>query len=892
MKRMWPFAFRRRNDELQEEIDSHLRMAIADRVARGESEEVARREALREFGNVPLIQDVTRRMRGFGWLEHMLQDLRFALRSLRKSPGYTTSVVLTLALGFGSVATMLAIVDCVLLRPVAIPHPNQLVLLYLKTDRAGLRGDLSYSQIETLRRNSRLLTAVAGYARTVEPVGTSSGTRSALVVQVTPGFFRMLDVHAALGRLPSQNDTAPVAVVSHNFWQERLNSDPHAIGSLIHLDGEARTIVGVLPRGVSILSGTGAPFVYTPISLPSQHAGLPSSSAFVMARIKPGVTVSQALAEAHSILGHSETQDGAKGSHLAMQSYASYLTGNLSEPLFALLGGVLILLLIACANAANLQIARAMERMTEMHVRSALGASFSRLLQQLLVESLVVSLLGATLGCALACASTAIIRTVYEHQFARFREIVMHPIVFAAIALLALVAGILASLAPAFSIRRRTRVAAVTQRATPRTRISSILVILQIALTCVLLATTGLFARTFSALQQIPLGFNPHHATNLVLMPIDSHESPTLIRQTDTRLLERFQALPGVESAAMQSSIPFSIYSPILTGATDVPGRPYQKGDSAIYSFVSSNFVGASGIHLLHGHAFTAQDETSPNMVALVNQAFVNKFLPGRNPLGVTLRFHRRPRPAGPSGMPLGLIQVLEQEPDVPLKPSFSVVGVVQNELQGTDLGAPLEPIIYLDYRQIPTDSDFLGIMMGAASQFVIRSRLPQGVLDNELRTILKQASPDMAEMQLYPMEEEMAQSLGERNLALRLVSSFGAMALLLAAIGIYGMLAYAVTLRRREIGVRMALGSSRLGVTRLVLRQAGRMVLIGIIPGLAGAWAAGHAVRSFLFGVKPLDPASLAAAVAVLLLTGTMAAALPAWRATRVDPMEALRTE
>ena len=465
--------------DLSEEMQQHLEEKIEALIADGMPHEEAVHAARRAFGNSTLIEQRSREVWMWPLIENIGADIKFALRQLRKSPGFTAAVVLTLALGFGSVATMLAIVDCVLLRPVAIPHPHQLVLLYLKTDRAGLRGDLSYSQIETLRRDSRLLTAVAGYARTVEPVGTSSGTRSALVVQVTPGFFRMLDVHAALGRLPSQNDTTPVAVVSHNFWQERLGSDPHAIGSFIHLDGEARTIVGVLPRGVSILSGTGGPYVYVPLSPPSQHADLPSSSAFVMARIKPGVTVSQALAEAHSILRHSEIQDGVKGSHLVMQSYASYLTGNLSQPLSALLGGVLILLLIACANAANLQIARAMERMTEMHVRSSLGASFSRLLQQLLVESLVVSLLGATLGCALAFASTAIIRTIYEHQFTRFREIMMHPIVFAAIALLALVTGILASLAPAFTIRRRIRVAAVTQHATARTRVSNVLAILR-----------------------------------------------------------------------------------------------------------------------------------------------------------------------------------------------------------------------------------------------------------------------------------------------------------------------------------------------------------------------------------------------------------------------------
>jgi len=262
-------------------------------------------------------------------------------------------------------------------------------------------------------------------------------------------------------------------------------------------------------------------------------------------------------------------------------------------------------------------------------------------------------------------------------------------------------------------------------------------------------------------------------------------------------------------------------------------------------------------------------------MAVLVNQAFVSKFLAGRNPLGVTLHMHR-----GPEDKDSGIL----------LTKAMTVVGVVQNELQGV-LGSSFEPMVYLDDLQIPKDSALLGIY-GAASEFAIRSPLPQGVLDKEIRATLKQVVPDMAEMQLQPMEKGIASSLAERRLALRLVSGFGGMALLLAAIGIYGLLAYTVATRRREIGIRMALGSSRSGAARLVLRQAGRTVLWGVIPGIAGAWAAGHAVRSFLFGVKALDPLAMGTSAAVLAATAVIAAAIPAWRAVRVDPMEVLRDE
>jgi hypothetical protein len=360
--------------DLDDDIRDYLELETRDNIDRGMPAEEARFAALRKFGNVRRVKEEAWKVWSIEWLECLLQDFCFALRSLRKAPGHTASVVLTLALGLGSVATMFAIVDSVLLRPVAIPRPHELVMLYLNSGQMGMRGELTWSQIEDLQRNSRLFTSVAGYTTRIKPVGTSNGTGWAMAVQVTPGFFRMLNVQAALGRLPDLNSTAPAAVVSHDFWQERLGLDPHAAGSVIHLEGEARTIIGVLPRGISVLSGTGGPVVYTTISQPSQRNGSPG--AYAIARMQPGVSVPQALAEARSILAHSNPQDDFTIRHLSVQSYDSYLTGSLQKPLFVLLGGVMILLLIGFANAANLQIARTMERMTEMYVRSALGASF------------------------------------------------------------------------------------------------------------------------------------------------------------------------------------------------------------------------------------------------------------------------------------------------------------------------------------------------------------------------------------------------------------------------------------------------------------------------------------------------------------------------------------
>ena len=865
--------FHRRQTQLHEEIEAHIAFEIEENLQAGMSPEEARHAAMKKFGNPQLTVERSREVWGLVWLERLLQDLRYAFRALRKSPGYTATAVFTLAVGLGATATILAVVDSVLLRPVAIPHPEQLVMVQGQNN-----SWLIDSQIEDLSHQSHIFSDVSAYLTGLKPVVTPSSTRVSLFAKVTPDLFKVLDVHALRGRLLRRADsTAPVVVLSYAFWHDWLHAKPGIVGSTLKIGGKQQTVIGILPQGVHFPFGLSTPVVYLPLSLQAKnHNFMNGSYAFAMARMKPGVTLPQARAAAESVLAHDYKGNGVSRKMLFMQSYKNYLTGDLQKPLYALLGGVLVLLLIACANVANLQIVRSLERMEEMHVRSALGASFARLLQQLITESVVVAFSGALLGGAISYAAIAAIKAAYGDQYARFQHLALHPMVFLTMALLALTVGILASLAPAFHVRRQTMASTVRQRTTPRTRLSSALVALQVALTCVLLVVCGLFVRTFVALQHVQLGFNPHHLTELVLLPQDTHKPFTFYRETDAELLRRFQALPGVQSTALQSSLPFSSYQFNMSSSTDVSTRPFRNGDSASYSIVSSNFVQASGIHLLHGRGFLARDDGSKAIVVLVNQAFVHKFLAGHNPIGVNVKMHSDPG---------------DKPSDNPLPGNMTIVGVVQNELQGGDLGAAFQPMVYLDYAQLPAKSDFLSVF-SICSQFAIRSTLPQGVLDKELRATLKRVAPDMGELQMSPMEKGVQSSLSQRRLALRLVSSFGAIALLLSAIGIYGVLSYAVTLRRKEIGIRMALGSSRSGVVQLVMTKAAWMVLFGVLPGMAGAWFAARAVKSFLFGVTALDPITEAAVALTLLLVAAIAASVPAWRAARVDPMETLRTE
>lgn len=818
---------------------------------------------------------------GAVWLENLLRDVRYAARSLSAVPGYTATLVCTLALGLGCVTAMLAIVQSVLLRPVNLPHPGQLVEIYAQDGAKGFSAApraISYASIEALHRDTRSFTGLSGYNTMVQPVVTAYGARVDLLMDVTSGFFQTLGVSARLGRVIGPgNATAPVVVVSDNFWRKRLDANPKAIGTAITIAGKQWTVIGILPAGFQAPGMTGGPVVFVPASVDlSGQDEFKMESAAVIARLKPGVTMQQARDQAQSVLMHAAGTGGEKQRSLMMHSYQELITGDMQRPLWSLLGAALVLLLIACANAANLQIGRTASRMPEMTVRSALGAGLGRLMQQLVTENVLVSLVGAALGGGLAYIAVATARHAYSGKYPRFDELTMHPVVLCAAGVLAVGVGIFASLAPALDVRRETAGRMGSRSATRKSRLSGLLVATQVALTCVLLVISGLFVRTLQSLEKVKLGFDPRDVTTLVLVPENQQQDPQIAREIETRLLHRFESLPGIRSVTMQTEIPFSSYNMSLHGTTDVAGRPFHKEDSAYYSFVSTNFVRASGIHLLKGRGFARADESSGAMVALVNEAFVKKFLGSREPLGLTIGFHR-------------------DGGDTDTDPLFSrpmtIVGVVQDELQGGDLGAPYEPMVYLDYLAVPKSS-MLSLVFRMSGQYAVRSALPEATVAAELRSVVKQDAPTMVEMSLKPMEEDISQSLGQRRLALRLVSGFGLVALILSAVGIYGVLAYSVAVRRREIGIRMALGSTRQRAAGLVASQAGKMVLLGLVPGIAGAWAAGHAVRSFLFGVKALDAETLIAAGAVLLLVLSAAAFIPAIRAAQVDPAETLRTE
>ena len=851
----------RRKAELNEEIRTHIEMAAQDLKDRGKSAEEAYAQARREFGNIPMVADATVSKWEWLWLEHAARDLKQAIKRLWRSPGYALAGILTVALGLGAVTFMLALVDSVLLKPVALPHPEQLVSLS-EYDHLGEKGSLSRDQLDLVAKGVPTLSGLAEYTDVPRSVHTSTGNTVARAYETSPNFFSLLGVNARRGRVFKMTDArADVAVISYAFWRDSLHGDPEAIGQSLTVYGRLVTVIGVMPEGFRFPPATeDAPIIAMPFETSSSADG-----ASAIARLRDGASIHEAEQEVHAVFARMTTEPGSR---VSLRSYSSAIIADERPALLALLGSAVLFLLIACANIAILQIARETSRLAEMKLRSALGASRRYLVQQIIMESLMMSLAGAALGLLLALVLIRWTRATYGTQYPRFDEVALHPAAFLGCAIFAVGTALLAALAPSIQVlRANLDLSGTASRTVSGLRVSGALVITEVALTCTLLIATGLLLQAFRTLESTPMGFDPEGVTSAVLLSSNPKLSEQEARSETQRILDGLTATPGITAAATQTAVPFSSFN-ITVGPLPIHVISSANAAAAYISVVSPEYGRTMRTPVVQGRTFDAKDHKGTEAVCLVNQAFVQKFLAGR-------------------------AQVLNQVvlfpnnfPNMPL----TIVGVTADELAGRSF-AEVQPTVFLNYDQFPSGSDMAPMIFGVAPQFTVRSTLAEVDVEAALRKVIKKTAPDMAIMNVEPMQASVQNALVGRQLALRLGWAFGISALLLAAIGIYGVLAYTVVQRQREIGIRMALGCSRTRSMLSVVSQSAVLVFAGLAIGLVTAAAAGRVLHSAFVGTEVWDATTVQAATGLLLLVCAFAAALPAWRASRVDPVEALRS-
>ena len=646
------------------------------------------------------------------------QDFRYTLRQLRNAPVFALTAVLTLALGLGATTAMLAIVDSVLVRPVALPHAERIVSI-TRTAK-GHQDSFTYKDFQAIQSGVRSFATVAVDGMLPAPVTTADGTRMVGESTVSGDFFAVAGMAARLGRVLTDADAhAPVAVASYAFWKNLLHSDPRAVGASVKIGGRAVTIIGVMPPEFAFLIPPAVEVLYTPFSVnakgENQHG---FTNVDIHARLKPGATVAAAAAEVRAVYAHTGPQKAEDRGQVVLSRLQEEATKQEQPAIYALVGASALLLLIACANAANLQIARAVTRTGEMSVRAALGASRGRLLRQIATESVTVSLLGAVLGLVLADGAVHWARHAYGEMFARFNELALHPEVFAGCALLAIVAGLLAALAPASAAMRHAEGLPFSQaaRVTRRSRLTGSLIGVEIALTCVLLVTAGLFIRTFRALEEAPLGFNPHHVTEITLMPLNPQEDTSALVQTYDRLLARLRSLPGIEAAATQTSMPFSDFSMSLSSDFQIAGRPRRTDNTINISLIDVGYTRTLGVPVLRGRGFVPTDRTGSQPVGLVNETFVRRYLNGGNALGKVLEFPKAPNAEADTRV---------------LKQPLTIIGILPDEIAYRTLGEPPAPTLFVPYRQFAAGSPSqMRFAFGIAPQFAIRWSLPQATIE------------------------------------------------------------------------------------------------------------------------------------------------------------------
>lgn len=868
-------------DNLDEELDGHLAMLVEDNVRRGMASEDARYAALRSFGGLEQTKQEYREQRGLPMLETLAEDLRYGFRQLRRNAGFTLVAILTLALGIGANTAIFSAVYAVLLKPLPFRNAGRLVRVFEANDRAGITGTgCSYLEFREWQRQNHVfsqMAAVAAHELNLTGRGEPMVVR---VGDVTSGFFSVLGVEPLLGRAfvaaDDQPGAAPVVVLSYDLWRSRFGADPRLVGTHVDLDKRPFTVVGVMPAGfrfsffdegpsrqlwVPILQD---PFFGAAATKPDQHLFT------ALARLKPEISAAQGEAEMQTVGNRlwPEFRPGDKGWAIRTAPLREAVTGeDTSAPLLILLAAVGLVLLIACANVANLLLARATSRAREFAVKAALGAGRGRILRQLLTESALLGLLGASLGIALAYWGVRGLSGLLPPSFPRADSISVDGWVLAFALVLSLGASLLFGVAPAlFAADPRLHSTLQESGGRPgegkdRRRARNLLVTAEVALAMVLLIGAGLLIHSFSALISVNPGFETHRILRAeVQLPRFQYSTPQQWVTFSNEALARIQSDPDLKDTAevlpmpiadQQVNLPFSV----VNGPPLPPGRTI----TADYATISPNYFQVMGIPLLRGRYFSRQDVMSSPRVVIISEELARLYFPHRDPVGRQLVF--------------GFLS----DPSV----AREIVGVVGNTREEA-LNQPPGPALYVPFAQAPLWG--LGLVTKTSSSAAAAAQA--------IEAKVHEVDRDVPVTDVQWMSQAVDASLGQARLRTWLLGLFGAMALILAAAGIFGVISYSVARRTHEFGIRVALGASRNEILGLVLKEALRLALAGVVIGMAAALGLARLMSSLLFGVRTTDPATLIVLPLVLTAAALLAAYLPARRATKVDPLAALRNE
>jgi putative ABC transport system permease protein len=797
-------------------------------------------------------------------METLWQDFRYALRLLRKSPGFAVAAVLTLALGMSANTVMFSVLNTVLLRPLPYPQPDQLVQIWETDARRGdMHSVVSPYNFVDWRSQSRTFEQMATYEyNSVVLTGQKSPARLSTLF-VTASFFDVLKVSPLKGRtfLPDEDQPgkARAVVLGYGAWQRHFGGDKDIVGKSVLLDDQSYSIVGVMPASVDLPGHRTDVWCLPGFDL--KRTGRSSHYLQSMGRLKPGVSLQQAQTEIDTIAERLAATYHQSGRGVRLVSLQDEIVGNAKRSLLVLWVAVLAVLLIACANVAGLLLARAVGRQKEVAIRSALGGSRARLMQQFLAESILLATLGGILGLALSYSAGRFVVAASQGAVPRLRDLQMDGRVLAFTAIACLLTGIAFGLAPALSALRidlnsSLKESGAASQITDRLHLRSLFVVAEVALAMVLLVGGSLLAKTLWRLQHVDTGFK---AENILTFrfTVPPKKFATSAQRSDLyeRVAEQLAALPGVESVGATNDLPFggsrSGSSFDIEGRAPDPQLPLDAG----YRTVSPGYFSTMRIRLLQGREFSLHDNRDGVPVAVVNQAFVKKFFAIEDPLGHRLKSHDH---------------------------LYEIVGVV-GDVKHEDLGAPTSPELYLCYLQAE---------LPPWTFFAVRSRTEPKALIATVREAMKQIAPEEPIQGVNTMTSLVEYWMSPQKFNSLLLAIFAGLALVLAAIGIYGVIAYSVVQRTREIGIRMALGADRANVLRLILRQGARIGMMGLLLGTAAAYLSTRALSSMLYGVDPHDPLIFAAIAISLFTVVVMASYLPARRATRVDPLIALRYE